>query len=162
PPPPMGPQGSPPPPAPQSQTVQTLQASEREDSGRNFELIYAKGEAGGSYVNMTSFSQSQLALTPTQSAGGTFAVPAGVRLLSFTIGARARMNALADWTLWQIDGEVGLHVPIGRLDPYFALYGGYAFTGALATGLADQATVHGFDAGLSLGGDYYFTSLLSL
>jgi hypothetical protein len=52
-------------------------------------------------------------------------------------------------------------VPIGRLDPYFALYGGYAFTGALSTGLADQATVHGFDAGLSVGGDYYFASLLS-
>jgi hypothetical protein len=167
PPPPMGPNGPGQPgqqqQAPPGSTEEQLQQAEKEDSGRNFELVYVVADAGGSYISMDSFSSTKLALQKTNNAGAMFGLGAGVRLLIFTLGARARYHSA--FNLWQLNGEFGLHLPAGKFDPYFALHGGYAFTGDLdaqTVSSPTSATVHGFNGGASLGIDYYLSSLFSL
>jgi hypothetical protein len=154
-------------------TVQQLETAEREDSGRNFEIFYVNAEVGGSYINMESFSSSSLQLAKSSSGGPMFGLGGGLRLLIFTVGARARLHQLSAFSLWDLNGELGLHIPIKKVDLYLGLHGGYTFVGTLGDATiaspnpnvaspAGDTSIHGFDAGLSLGFDYYLSSLFSL
>ncbi|WP_394832303.1 hypothetical protein LVJ94_37905 [Pendulispora rubella] len=141
---------------------------EREkDSGRGLEFFYANVSAGAGLVGLTTFNSSDLALERTSAVGPVFDVGLGLRLLILTIGPRLRYTALSPYDLWQINAEVAFHIPIGRWDPYIGLYGGYSFLGALSQDAigtranSNDVHVRGFDAGLQLGLDYYFTPHLS-
>lgn len=178
PPPPIDPNapGAPnrgPAPAAEPSTQEQLVTAEKEDSGRNFELVYVNADVGGSYINMQQFSQSQLAIVKSDSAGPMFGLGAGVRLLIFTLGARARLHALSAFSLWTVNGEFGFHLPLKSFDPYLSLHGGYAFVGSLGDASvkspdpsvpspAGDTSIHGFNAGLGVGMDYYITSLFSV
>ena len=152
------------------QQNQTLTQEEGQDSGRGNEIFYVNGEAGGSYINMKQFSESQLAIVNSAAGGPMFGLGAGIRLLVFTLGVRARLHQLSNFNLWQLDGEFGFHIPIKMWDPYINLHGGYDFVGTLDSSALDPSTsgssgnvsVHGFNAGLSLGADYYVTPLVSI
>lgn len=151
-------------------TVQQLDESEKKDSGRNFELFYLNGDVGLSYVSLDSFNASNLALQKTNSLGPAFSVGAGVRLLILAAGVRMKLNQLSAFSLWQLNGEVAFHFTESKFDPYLGVHGGYAFMGSLSSSSLDAATstsasdvtVHGFDAGLDLGFDYYLSSLFSI
>jgi hypothetical protein len=99
-----------------------------------------------------------------------FGFAAGIRLLFLTLGLRAR-----DYTafnLWQVNADVGLHMRLGNLDPYLAIRGGYDTQGASFSQTVTGATnaenttplisVHGWNAGLAFGMDYYFAHIISL
>lgn len=166
---PSSPYAGPGAPSTTSTTQSELDAAEREDSGRGLEWVWLNAEAGAAYVNMTSFSSDELALVETSGGGPMFGVGAGIRLLVLTLGARARVLPVSTFTLWQLGGEVGLHVPIGRFDPYVNLHGAYAFVGAIdpaAVGTAvanpSDVTLRGGSFGVSVGGDYYFSNTFSL
>jgi hypothetical protein len=159
-------------PTPQGDQAQgeKLESDEKKNNGRILELVWANAEAGFSYINMQQISSSNLGLQNATSAGGMFGFGAGIRLWILTIGARARLNDLSSFTFWELNGELGFHIPIKKWDPYFALTGGYAFSGSLSS-VAENASasespsdvsIHGADAGLSLGVDYYFLPILSL
>ncbi len=154
-------------------TTQQLDDAEKKDSGRNFEIAYLNAEVGGSYINMEQFSSSQLQLVKSSSGGPMFGIGAGVRLLIFTLGARARLHQLSAFSLWNLNGELGLHIPIQKLDLNVGLHGGYAFVGSLSDASvaspdpntpspAGDTSIHGFNAGMSAGFDYYLSSLFSL
>jgi hypothetical protein len=147
-----------------------LQNEEKKDNGRIFEIVWANVEGGFSYVNMNQLSSKNLALQNTSSAGGLFGFGAGIRLFILTLGVRARLNQLSAFSFWEVNGELGFHIPAGHWDPYLALHGGYTFSGALdsATTVNTSASttpgnvdIHGADAGLSIGADYYFLKVLS-
>jgi len=87
-------------------------------------------------------------------------VGAGVRFLTWTLGARFRFTAIPDATMWTLGGEAGFHLPTGRWDPYVNLHAGYAQLTA-SNAPADFPSTHGLDLGLSVGSDYYVTSFLS-
>jgi hypothetical protein len=156
----------------QNATNQQLNEAESKDSGRNFELFYLDGSIGGSYINMAQFDQTSLGIKKTSAGGPAFAVGAGVRLLVFYVGARLHYNALSSFNLWQVNGELGLKIPISELDFMIGLHGGYSFVGRL--GDANQATdtstptsndavsIRGFNAGLDVALDYYVSSLFSV
>ncbi len=152
------------------QQSQSLEQQEKEDSGRPLEWVWLNAEAGGSYINMEQFNSTTFAIQKSSSGGPMLGVGAGIRLLVFTLGVRARVHEMSAFNLWQINGEFGFHIPIKNWDPYIAVHGGYAFVGTLsadslnaATGSsANDVSIHGFNAGLSLGADYYFTPLFSL
>jgi hypothetical protein len=152
-------------------TPTTSNASdEKQDSGLGLEWVYLNAEAGGAYTNMQSFSENNLGLKSTSSAGGAFGVGAGIRLIFFTLGARARYLQLADYNLWELDGEAAFHIRIWRIDPYFGVRGGYAFVGNLGSGAAavanggssSEIAVHGANLGPMFGLDVYLSSLVSL
>ncbi len=155
---------------PQNGTQADLRQGEQDDSGLGLEWVYLTADGGFGYVNMKSFSESQLALQTTSASGGMFGFAAGIRLLFLTLGLRAR-----DYTafnLWQINADVGLHMRVGNLDPYLAIRGGYDAQGTsfsqTVTGATSAETttpsisVHGWNAGLAFGMDYYFAHIISL
>ncbi len=164
PPPPMATQ----PPAPTYYTPSSSDQSQ--DSGLGLEWVYLNADAGGAYTNLQSLSESHLALQQTSSAGGAFGVGAGVRLLFFTLGVRARDLQLSSFNLWELDGEAAFHIRIWRIDPYFGVRGGYAFVGTLGSGAVSLASgsstsdvsVHGINVGPMFGIDVYLSSLVSL
>ncbi len=174
PPPPMDPNApNGPPPAQTTQvaeTNRTLDEGEKEDSGRGLEWVWLNAEVGASYINMEQFNSNNLALEKSSSAGPMFGLGAGIRLFVLTFGVRARLHQLSAFNLWEVNGEIGLHVPIKRIDPYISLHGGYAFVGSLSSdslgaassNSAGDVSIHGFDVGLSGGLDYYFTKALSV
>ncbi|WP_394842867.1 hypothetical protein LZC95_38070 [Pendulispora brunnea] len=141
--------------------------AKEKDSGRGLEFFYANVSAGAGLVGLTTFNSSDLALDRTSAVGPVFDVGLGLRLLILTIGPRLRYTALSPYDLWQINAEIAFHIPIGRWDPYIGLYGGYSFLGALSQDAigtranSNDVHVRGFDAGLQLGLDYYFTPHLS-
>jgi len=174
PPPPMSPAapGAPPPggyyaPPPAS----TSSSDESEDSGLGLEWVWLNADVGVSYVNMTSFDESQLSLQQTSGTGPTFGVAAGVRLFFLTLGIRGRNTQLSSLgSLWELDAEAALHMRIWHIDPYFGVRGGYAFIGSLSSDSVQAAagtappdvSVHGFNVGPTLGIDVYLSSLVSI
>jgi hypothetical protein len=150
-----------PPPATYSTT-----SDQSQDSGLGLEWVYLNADAGFAFANMASFSETNLAIQQTSSAGGAFGIGAGVRLLFFTLGARARDLQLSDFNLWELDGEAAFHIRIWRIDPYFGVRGGYAFVGSLSSsavaGNASDVSVHGFNVGPMFGIDFYLSSLVSI
>jgi hypothetical protein len=121
-------------------------------------------EAGFSYASLDSLNSHDLELKNSSSAGGMFGLGAGVRLLIFTLGARARVDELTTYSLWELGGELGIHVPMKKWDPYFGFRGGYALAGSLSQVLsksANQISIHGAYAGMMFGADYYFLPYLS-
>lgn len=114
---------------------------------------------------MDSINSHNLALNNSEAAGGMVGFGAGVRLLIFTLGARARLNELATFGLWELGGELGIHVPMKKWDPYFGFQGGYALSASLSQALSKSAgdiTIHGGYAGMMFGADYYLFHYLSL
>jgi hypothetical protein len=148
----------------------TNAADESQDSGLGLEWVYLNADVGGAYVNLQSFSESQLAIVRSETGGPTFGFGAGVRLLFLSVGVRATDLQLSAFNLWQISAEAALHMRVWRIDPYFGLRGGYAFVGGLSSdsvqtiqGQSSSAVdVHGFDVGPIAGIDFYFSHLFSI
>lgn len=142
-----------------------------EDSGLGLEWVYLNADVGASYVDMQSFSESNLGLVNTHSAGPAFGVAAGVRLLFFTVGVRARDLLLTNiGSLWMLNAEAAFHTRIWRIDPYFGVRGGYDFVGSLNSDSVQVATggspsdvsVHGWNVGPMIGIDLYLAKWLSV
>jgi hypothetical protein len=159
-----------PPPSPMNSQ---LDQAEQDDSGRGFELVWLRAEAGFSHINMASFSADKLALEKTSSAGGVFGVSAGLRFVLLTLGARLRSHQLSAFSLWQINGVIGLAIPISSLDFSITAHGGYSFVGRLnsaslgangggVTDAQNGVSVTGFNAGVGAALDYYITPMISL
>ena len=145
---------------PQTETQQTLNQSENEDSGRGLEFFYVNGGVNATYVGMDTFSSSQLGVTRASHLGPGFDLGLGLRLLIITIGPRVRFQPLSAFNMWQIDGEVALHIPISSIDIWLGPHGGYAFAGSLDA--PNDVSVHGLDLGADVGVDYYLTKNFSV
>lgn len=156
----------------QQQTTQKLDEAEREDNKRKFELFWLDAHLGGSYINMAQLSDSDLRVEKASSLGPAFSLGAGVRFVVLTLGARARYNALAAFNMWQLNGEIGLKLPISSIDILFGLHGGYSFVGSLGEAGAatnpgtpdasDSVKIRGFNAGLDFAVDYYVSPTFSV
>ena len=100
-------------------------SDESEDSGLGLEWVYITADAGFTYIDFASLSESSLGLAETSGSGFTWGAGAGVRLFFFSAGARVRETLLSDpGSLWTIDLEAAMHMRIWRIDPYFGLRGG--------------------------------------
>jgi hypothetical protein len=161
------------PPNSEQATTAKLDEAEREDSGRKFELFWVDAHLGASYIDMRQFSSDTLAIEKASSAGPMFSLGAGLRFVVFTLGARAKYNALSAFNMWQLNGELGFKVPISKVDLLFGLHGGYSFVGSVGQGTAatnsgatptndDAVKIRGFNAGLDLAFDYYVTPTVSI
>lgn len=163
-------------PAPAFTTTAPPNAHE-EDSGRGLELVYARAGIRGAMIASEALGKGELRLKDPTGFGGALDVGVGVRLLVLTVGPRARALVLSNGTLFQVGGEVALRLPLGRLDPFVGIEGGYTFGSrskdAFSVGCApgtptDPCTVSGssravsgLDLGLTGGLDYYVSPMLS-
>ena len=152
-----------------SLTGEQLNNAKEEDSGRGLEFFYLNVEGGYEHVGLTTFNVDDEDLTAgliaSSSNGGVIGAGLGLRLLFLTLGARARAGFFSDWQLFSVGGEVGMHLPLGRLDPHFDLGFGYAGLGNLTSavsGVSDAFTINGFYARAGGGLDVYVTPAISL
>jgi len=142
----------------------TTEEEKKKDSKRGLEWVYLNADAGFSYINMASLSASSLSVQNVSSQGGTFGIAAGIRLFILSLGVRANLNTLSSFNLWQLDAELGFHIPLGHWEPYIGFHGGYCFVGSFEDGVSNSPniTINGGDAGLQIGLDYYFNHFVSL
>jgi hypothetical protein len=138
-----------------------------QSNDRGLELVYLNAEVGGAYVNIGDQFTNQ-----GGQGGAVIGVGAGLRFVYLTLGVRGRIAPLSAFTLYEANLEVGVHLPKGGWDPYFNLHGGYAHASMNSNGeevvvgpISAEATPpspSGGDIGVSVGTDYYFSSLFSI
>ncbi len=154
-----------------SPTEQELQTAEKEDSGRGLEFVWLNAEAGGEHLGLQTFKANNLVdagVVKTTQTGFMYGAGLGVRLVFLTLGARFRMGNFSEYQLWTLNGEVGLHIPLGAIEPYFTLGGGYASMGSfnqsdLAKGLGGgDVSVKGYDIRGGFGIDFYLSNTFTL
>jgi hypothetical protein len=145
----------------EQQTEAELQKAEEQDSGRGLEYFWLNAEIGGLHLGPQTFTEDNLAeadlLDPQ--TGLAYGGGLGLRLVFLTFGARFRMASLPDWRLWTLNAEAGLRIPLGSLEPYFTLGGGYVSMSALDR---DELDVSGFGIRGGAGLDFYLTEVFSL
>lgn len=158
---------------PEQATTAKLDEAERDDNGRKFELVWIDAHLGGSYIDMRQFASSTFQIEKASSAGPMVSLGAGLRLVILVLGVRAKYNALSAFNMWQLNGELGFKIPIGKVDVLIGGHGGYSFVGSLGDGSvasnsagtptnADAVKIRGFNAGLDFAVDYYITDTFSI
>jgi hypothetical protein len=150
---------------------QTLREADDKDSGRGLEFVWLNAEAGYELVGLQTFSKNNLVdagFTKTSQQGFLFGAGVGLRLIFLTIGPRFRLGTFDAWQLWTADLEAGLHLPIGRIEPYFTLGGGYASIGAFDakkttyTMQGEGVKIRGWNARVGFGLDIYLTNVVTI
>ena len=150
-----------------SPTEQQLDRADKEDSGRGLEFVALDADVGPEFLGLHTLKSDHLVDSKYIDSKGTgLAAGAGVglRLLAFTLGARFRYANFSDWALWTLGVEGGLHIPLGRLEPYFTLGAGYASLGSFdkaKTGF-NPNSAHGVDVRGGVGLDYYLSNSFSV
>ena len=116
---------------------------EEEEVEYGEEWVWIDAGAGIQYVDMVTFEADESLLTagliPTSTSGPTIDAGLGVRLWFITAGPRLRVGMFDTeydgrsdrFTLWSLDGEVGLRIPLGRLEPHVTLAAGYTGLGGV-------------------------------
>jgi hypothetical protein len=126
------------------------------------EVLYLDPEVGIQYVGLETLHLTR-ELFPnhvhTADVGPVVGVGAGLRLVFVTLGPRFRFGHFRDWDLWSLGVEAGFKAPLGAIEPFVALGGGYTKLGSLKDA---GVRVQGYDIRLSLGLDYYFTKAFSI
>lgn len=153
-----------------------LDRADREDSGRGLEFVWLNAEAGYQNLGLETFHANNLVdakIVPSRQDGFLAGAGAGVRLLFLTAGARFRLGTFSAWQLWTLDAELGLHLPLGPIEPYFTFGGGYAslgqfnsksFKGALEDAGVNSSglNIRGYNVRAGFGIDYYLAHAFSI
>lgn len=170
PPPPMDPKQTQEEPKPADQTEEHLEKSKEKDSGRGLSFVWLNVEGGYETVGLQTFNIDETNFTAgfiEQSANGpVIGAGVGAQLLFITLGARGRLGLLNNWQFFTVGGEIGFHIPIGRLEPRFSIGAGYAAVGSfdqVVTGGVDpDISIRGFYARAGGGMDYFVTKIFSI
>src|SRR6188768_4491625 len=154
-------------PTPATQTEAELDRADKEDSGRGLEFAWLNVELGPQYVGLQALKSDNLVdgtLVESKGFGMGYGAGIGARLLAFTFGARFRFGNFPDWQLWTLGAEAGMHIPLGRLEPYFSLGAGYASLGGFKPDAvkAYAPSAHGVDVRGSVGLDFYLSNTFSV
>jgi hypothetical protein len=153
-----------------AQTEQKLDDADKKDSGRGLEWFYLNAEAGFEHLGLQTFKSGPLVDTTivgSTQTGGLVGVGLGLRLVFITIGPRFRVGLFNDYQLWTLDAEVGLRIPLGSIEPYLTLSGGYASMGAFSAQniggpTAGDVSITGYNIRAGGGLDIYVTPVFSI
>jgi hypothetical protein len=153
-----------------AQTEQKLDDADKKDSGRGLEWFYLNAEAGFEHLGLQTFKTGPLVdatVVSTTQTGGLVGVGLGLRLVFITIGPRFRVGMFSDYQVWTLDGEIGLRIPLGSLEPYLTLSGGYASMGAfsapnIAGPTSGDVSITGYNIRAGGGLDIYVTPVFSV
>ena len=152
-------------------TEYQLDQADREDTGRGLEFFWINAEVGVQHLGLQTFHANRLVdagMVSTTQTGLAAGAGLGVRLIFLTLGGRFRLATFSDYQLWTLNAELGMRIPLGRLEPYFSFAGGYASLGsfdASSFGAAfEQAgvDVRGFNVRGGVGLDYYVGKTFSI
>jgi hypothetical protein len=162
---------TPPPPQEETESAKTeenLEQADKEDSGRGLEWVHLDVEGGVEHLGLETIHSNNLvpSTVETTATGPVFGAGLGFRLIFITVGARFRYAHFSQYDLWTLGAELGLRIPLGSLEPYFVLGGGYAALGSFTASDFGQDTsqvaIHGFNVRGGGGLDYYVTPVFSI
>ncbi len=147
-----------------SEIEKNLEKADEKDSGRGLEFVWLNGEIGFQLLSLTSLSNNNLVpdRDSTFSSSLELGAGAGIRVLYFTLGARFRYAPGADYNVWSLLGEAGLHIPLGSFEPQVVLGLGYSGVTAFETGSGDLDPFGGVALRLGGGLDYYLSDSFSV
>lgn len=152
-------------------TEQELAKADKEDSGRGLEFFWLNAEVGGEYLGLQTFKANNLVdagTVKTKQTGLLYGAGLGVRLVFITLGARFRLGQFSEWDLWTLNAELGIHIPLGMVEPYFTFGGGYASMGAFDSGnlggsmRSEDVDIKGYDIRGGFGVDIYVSDTVSI
>ncbi len=152
-----------------SETERQLDEAAEEDAGRGLDWFWLDVEGGYQHVGLATFTTDadslSAGLQSSTANGGFVGAGIGAQLLYFTIGPRFRLGFFSPWQMYSVDGELGLRIPLGRLEPHIALAGGYTARGSVSAApeaAPEAVRIHGFNARAGGGLDIYLTEVLFL
>lgn len=153
-----------------AQTEQKLDDADKKDSGRGLEWFYLNAEAGFEHLGLQTFKTGLLVdpkIVSTTQTGGLIGAGLGLRLVFITIGPRFRVGLFSDYQVWTLDAEVGLRIPLGNVEPYLNLSGGYASMGAFSAQniggpTSGDVSITGYNIRAGGGLDIYVTPVFSI
>ena len=128
-------------------------------SGASFshgtQFVYFNVETGFEQVSLRSLHTDNLLPETVDSSASApfFGVGGGLQFAVLTVGPRFRTASFDSWSVWTLDLEAKIHLPVGRIEPYFIFAGGYANLDPHAEGVK----VHGYNARIGVGIDIYAT-----
>src|SRR5262249_2768089 len=150
-------------------TTQELDDSKQKDSGRGLEWVYFNAEGGFEQLGLKTFNVDRDNFTAgfvdTSAAGGVVGAGAGLRLIFITIGPRARLGFFPNYQLYSLGGEVGLHIPLGAIEPRIDLGFGWVGLGSFkseVSGAGDALAIHGWYGRVGGGLDVYLGKHFSM
>lgn len=155
----------------EQQAEKDLKEAEEEDSGRGLEFFYINGEAGFMHVGLETFNSNDLVdagTTKTKASGPVYGAGLGLRLVFITIGPRFRLANLDKYQTWSLNAELGIRIPLGNIEPYFTLGGGYSSIGTFDSNNVGQGInrnnvdITGYNVRGGLGLDIYLSPVLSI
>lgn len=150
---------------------QELAKADKEDSGRGLEFFWLNAEIGGQHLGLQTFKANNLVdggTVKTSQTGLMYGAGLGLRLVFITLGARFRLGQFSEWDIWTLNGELGIHIPLGSIEPYFTFGGGYASMGAfdgnnLGGSLkSEDVDIKGYDIRGGFGIDIYVSNTFSI
>jgi len=153
------------------ETEQHLEEAEQKDSGRGLEIFYLNAEAGITHLGLQTFKANNLVdsqVVGTTQTGPTFGAGLGLRFLFITAGARFRLSNFSDFQVWTLGAELGLRIPLGMIEPYFTVGGGFAKMGSFSasniggTAKPSDVSISGYDIRAGFGLDVYVTPVFSI
>ncbi len=150
-------------------TQRQLEDAEHSDSGRGLEFVYFNVGGGAEFISLDALGGGDSFFTAgegnTSAFGPYFSASGGLRLLFLTVGPSFRFARFSNWDLWTLNLDLGWHIPLGNLEPYAMLGGGFAKLGyhddRAGAGVPSPSTT-GFDIRLGGGVDYYVSSAFSV
>jgi hypothetical protein len=137
------------------------------EPARGPDFIFVEAETGAEYIGLGTLSVKR-DVVPTASRrddiGGFIGAAAGVKLVFLSVGPHVRMAHFQDWDIWTLDLDVGFHAPLGKVEPFLRLGGGYARLARAFDSVQNNGNLlsQGYHLTLALGADYFVTHNLTL
>jgi hypothetical protein len=150
-----------------SSAKETASSEATPKSAKGLDLLFLETETGAAWVGLQTLHVKRDVVptsTRSQDVGGIFGLSGGIKLLFLSIGPHARFGSFQDWDLWTFDLDVGFHAPLGALEPYFRLGGGYARLSRAFDKVRNGGSLRsdGYNLTMALGVDYFVTPYLTL
>ncbi|MCC6525276.1 MAG: hypothetical protein IT373_21665 [Polyangiaceae bacterium] len=153
---------------PKSPTAARLDQAKADSADRTLEWFWLDVAGGYAFASLAGLHASAEPLTQDfltdKVHGGFIGAGLGARVLFFTVGPRGRIGLFKDWQLFDIGGELGFHIPVGAIEPYFTFQAGYAALRSTVPellGVSNPIRVRGADVRFGAGFDGFATSWLS-
>jgi hypothetical protein len=152
-------------PAAAPRPVEELDRAKKNDSGRGLSWFWLEAEGGYEHIDLTTFDGGAAftgGVISESADGGAVSAGIGAQLVFLTLGARARFGFFDQYRLSRIGGELGLRLPLGRLEPRFDLGAGYAALGTFDGVAPNDFAVGGAYARAGAGLDFFPVELMSI
>ncbi len=132
------------------------------------DVFYLEAETGAQYIALQSLRVKRDVVPTTvrrDDVGAFVGAATGFKLVFLTLGPHFRAGHFHDWDLWTLNLDLGFHAPLGPVEPFLRLEGGYARLGRAfdaIVGNGRSVRVQGYDLGLAVGADYFATRTLTV